>query len=228
MQLGQRIADRFRAGQPVSDAEFDALYATEWQLPSSRYWTPVDVALRAAEWLTAGGARRVLDVGAGAGKVCLIGALASEAHFFGIEQRPRLVGAAREAARRLGVCNRATFLEGDVSDVELASYDALYCFNPFGENLYSDAERLDGTVELSEGRYHRDLERVERALEERPLGARLVTYHGYGGRIPDTFELLHLENRGTDVLRAWVKARPASERQSFLVEPALCKRPHRS
>lgn len=227
MQLGRRIADRFRENQPVTDAEFDTLYVAEWQLPSARYWTPVDVALRATEWLTSGGARRVLDVGAGAGKLCLIGALTTEAHFFGIEQRPHLVGAAREAARRLGVEDRTTFLEGLIGDVDLTSYDALYCFNPFGENLYAENKRLDQTVELGLARYHRDLEVVEGALEELPLGSRLVTYHGFGGRIPDTFELLHLENVGTDVLRAWAKARPASERQTYLVEPARCERPAR-
>ncbi|MBI3542695.1 MAG: hypothetical protein HY075_05405 [Deltaproteobacteria bacterium] len=59
------------------------------------------MARRAAELLTDGRAARVLDVGSGAGKFCLVGALSSKGRFVGIERQRRLVDLSRELAARL-------------------------------------------------------------------------------------------------------------------------------
>ena len=42
------------------------------------HWTPVHVARRAAQFLVTGPETRVLDVGSGPGKFCLVGALATQ------------------------------------------------------------------------------------------------------------------------------------------------------
>jgi hypothetical protein len=40
-------------------------------------------------------------------------------------------------------------------------------------------------------------------------GAVLFTYHGFGGRIPDSFSLARSESAGTDVVRMWRKTLPS-------------------
>ncbi len=82
-----------------TNADFDHVYPDWVRSLSERHWTPVDVAERAAELLVTSAGVRVLDVGSGAGKFCIIGALTTEGKFCGIEQRAHLIDVAREAAR---------------------------------------------------------------------------------------------------------------------------------
>jgi predicted RNA methylase len=210
------VAEALRRNKVVEDTTFDRIYAAQWRRASGRFWTPVRVALRAAEWLTEGGASRILDVGSGVGKVCIVGALSTPAAFTGIEHRPLLVQAARNAARRLGAEERASFIEGDLSAVDLTGFDGLYLYNPFGENQSEPEDWLDAEVEIGAQRFHRDASIVERALDALPIGARMVTFHGFGGAIPDTFELERAETSSGGLLRLWVKRR--AEKRSFLRE----------
>ncbi|NUP06835.1 MAG: response regulator [Polyangiaceae bacterium] len=195
----------------VGDEEFDLVYNVPWRRVSARYWTPVDVACRAAQWLTEGGAKTVLDIGAGVGKFCIVGASTTPASFVGVEHRYGLVAAARAAAQTLKVTERTMFIHAEASLQLMRGYSALYVFNPFGENLYAQTAQLDNHVELGKKRFWRDVSLVEDTLRLMPVGGRLVTYHGYGGRIPDNMDLKREEPIGSDVLRLWVKAdRPST------------------
>ncbi|NUP10028.1 MAG: response regulator [Polyangiaceae bacterium] len=189
----------------VTDDEFDLVYNVPWRRVSARYWTPVEVAARAALWLTEGGAKTVLDIGSGVGKFCLVGASTRPARFVGIEHRYGLVSAARSAAQSLNLSRQTMFIHAEVSLELMRGYSALYVFNPFGENLYASTAQLDDQVELGKKRYWRDVWLVEETLRLMPVGGRLVTYHGYGGRIPDSMDLKHEEPIGSDILRLWVK-----------------------
>ena len=53
----------------------------------------------------------------------------------------------------------------------------------------------------------RDVRLVEQVLRDAPIGTRVVTYHGFGGRIPRGYHLVTDERIGTDSLRLWVKTR---------------------
>src|SRR5882724_9352746 len=64
-----------RKRNAVDDAAFDQLYSEDVRRLSGVHWTPVSVALRAVELLAPEAGMRVLDVGAGAGKLCCLGAL---------------------------------------------------------------------------------------------------------------------------------------------------------
>jgi hypothetical protein len=72
----------------IRDRDFDSLFPDMYQEISDTHWTPVEIARRAAQLLVADSSTRVLDVGSGIGKFCLIGALTTSAHFVGVEQRP--------------------------------------------------------------------------------------------------------------------------------------------
>lgn len=205
------MALALRRGDHVPDAEIDAHLSPHLRAVASRWFTPTAVAARAARVLEDRGARTVLDVGSGAGKLCCVAALASDLELTGIEQRAPLVLEALHLAQRLGVAERVRFVRGTIHEVDLTAYDALYVFNSFAENLFPAAERLDASVELSAARMARDLEVLERALDELPLGGSLMTYHGFGGQVPDTFDLVHEESAGSDRLRMFTKRRTISE-----------------
>ncbi len=199
-----------RRGDEVEDDAIDSWLSEPYRRVSRRFWTPVIVARTAALWMEEVSAARILDVGAGVGKFCVVAALASDLHVTGIEQRHRLAVEASSLARRFGVSHRCRVLSGTLSRIDLAAFDGVYAFNPFAENVYPHHERLDETVELSSRRLREDLGIVENGLERMAVGGALVTYHGFGGEIPDTFELVRDEPIGTAELRLWVKRRRRS------------------
>ncbi|MCX5741365.1 MAG: methyltransferase domain-containing protein, partial [Proteobacteria bacterium] len=79
-------------------------------------FTPAQVVRQAARLLAPDPGARVLDVGAGAGKFCLIAAnTVPTATFVGVERRADLVAVAQQLAIRLAIGN-ATFVVGDALD----------------------------------------------------------------------------------------------------------------
>lgn len=208
MTIGvDEIASRLRAGQLIADDDFDAWLPAPLRQPSRRYWTHVGVAVRVASWLRSRGVCSVLDVGSGAGKFCVVGALSTGLSFTGVEQRGHLFDAARSLAARFGVSDRARFVHGDFDTVDCQRFDALYFYNPFGENVAPRASQLDETVELGRARFNRDIATAQAVLSRMPVGAYLVTYNGYGGRVPDNFDLLQAKVAGLSLLRLWRKTR---------------------
>lgn len=198
-----RLSEALKEGVALSDSVFDLVYPPAIRVVSSVFWTPVSVALRAAELLVVDPTSRVLDVGSGAGKFCIVGALSTGASFTGLEHRPHLVELARGAARRLGA--RATFVHGRLANDSLEGIDALYFFNPFAENAFPPEDHLDHSVELSLDRALFDVELAERLLAGAKIGTRVVTYHGFGGDMPPTYTLELTEKHRTDQLDLWVK-----------------------
>lgn len=183
----RQIAEALRNGACPEDASFDRYLPVELRSVSGRYWTPLAVARRAAEWLEELGAETALDVGSGAGKLCVAAALVGSCRFIGLEHRPRLVAASRALARRFEVEDRVTFVEGAFGAVSTPKADAYYLYNPFGENLYGSSDCLDQDVELGNPRYRRDIAAAEALLTNAPVGTILLTYNGFGGRIPSNY-----------------------------------------
>ncbi len=123
------------------DARFDLIYPPEIRELSPRHWTPVAVARKAAQLLVAGPDTRVLDLGCGPGKFCIVGALTTAGHFTGIEQRDQLADLARETIRREAIPN-AEIIHGNLTRIDFSAYDAFYLFNPFEENLFITARLI--------------------------------------------------------------------------------------
>lgn len=219
--LQRRDVTRLRADLDAGradDAAFDALYPARVRAGSSIFWTPVAVASRAAQLLAHHGARRVLDLGSGPGKFCLVAAcVRPEMAFTGVEHRQHLVAAATLAGQLLGLGN-VHFHAGDATAFAWRDVDALYLYNPFAENNVRERDHLDHTVELSRPRFMADVSRVVAALSAASVGLTMVTYHGFGGPIPATWKLVHAELAHTDWLRVWVKQRPGGDLSAFYVE----------
>lgn len=205
-----------REYRPLDDDDFDALLPEHPRDRSCQYWTPMEVARLAARRLSEHGARNVLDVGSGPGKFCLVGAMQRpEVRFWGVEQRPDLVALANELARKWAVRN-AHFAVGDATRFAWECYDGFYFFNPFGENLFDGNERYDAAVELSRARFAADLLRVEQQLTRAPLGSVVVTYHGLGGPIPSSYDLMDDDVAGSDRVRTWVRRRDHEESWAWI------------
>jgi SAM-dependent methyltransferase len=185
----------------MQDVIFDQVFPAIHRLRSWVYWTPVDVALRACALLAPTGVQRVLDVGAGVGKLCLVGAVSTSASWFGIERDAEMVRVANAAARSLGVEHRAQFSHGDVRSVDFSSYDAFYLFNPFAEVLFDDCDDALAIRDV----YVAMIAYVQQQLERAAPGTRVVTYHGLGGDMPLGYELAHEEPAREDHLRLWIR-----------------------
>jgi SAM-dependent methyltransferase len=203
----RQIGDLLRGGQCPPDPTFDAFMPVDHRVVSRQFWTPLVVVLRAAKWLEAQGVRSVVDIGSGAGKFCVAAALASTCRFTGIEQRPSLVSTARALALAFEVDDRVTFIEGVFGEAELPEAEAYYMYNPFGENMFDEENRLDDGVELSEQRYDRDRRAATRLLEHAQVGTYLLTYNGFGGSIPDGYVVVRRDRELPNVLCLWKKVR---------------------
>jgi SAM-dependent methyltransferase len=198
----------------LEDEKFDLIYPPQIRELSSLHWTPVAVAAEAAKMLVSAAGTRVLDIGSGAGKFCLVGASLTDGRFTGVEQRSDLVAAAKQAARELYLPRRSLgeggwipdvqFIHGNVMGVDFADYDAFYLFNPFEENMHY-GHKIDSAVRLSPALFKTYTSHVAAQLGARPIGTRVVTYAGYADDIPNCY---YCESAlfGDD-LKLWIKQR---------------------
>ena len=191
-----------------SDRAFDAMLPAGTRAVSPLFWTPVSVAARAARLLVTRRRTRVLDIGSGVGKFCIVGAASTDGCFVGVEQRGHLVRIAEEMARRTGVA-RTRFIHGTLDAVRCTDFDAFYLYNPFEENLCGSDEHADETVSLSEERFFSDVERVRTIFAGAPVGTRVVTYNGFGGDMPADYRLVSSDSSRRSYLDLWVKMDPA-------------------
>ena len=205
----QELALEIRYGHEPSDAIFDRFLSPHVRFASYQFWTSAAVAMRVSEWLAREKVERVLDVGSGPGKFCVIGALATQCSFVGIEQRSNLVLYARQLAKCFEVESRAQFIHGVFGETPLEDFDAYYFYNPFGENTFGPNDWLDQTVELSEARYLRDVLFTEDTMRRAPVGTFFIFYNGFGGVIPSTYDELYSDADAPNPLQMWRKTRSA-------------------
>jgi SAM-dependent methyltransferase len=208
----QELALEIRYGHEPSDALFDRFLSPHVRFASYQFWTSVAVAMRVSEWLVKEQVKTVLDVGAGPGKFCVIGALATQSTFIGIEQRENLVLYARQLAKCFEVEARAQFIHGVFGEDILGDFDAYYFYNPFGENNFGPNDWLDQSVELGEARYLRDVLFTEDTMRRAPAGTYFIFYNGFGGTIPPSFEEIYRDVDAPSSLQMWQKTRPSSRR----------------
>lgn len=210
----------------VPDLIFDEFLSPMARSRSRQFWTPIRVAQRAALRLAERGARRVLDVGSGPGKFCIVAACARpEVQFRGVEHRAELVDGATALGRRLRLEN-LEFSRGDALAADWHGFDGLYFFNPFAENSFASEDAFDATVELSAVRLANELFRSTQLLSSVRVGTVVVTYHGLSGPIPSSFDLDFEERVGATLLRTWVKTRCCQEAWFHLEEGDRVSRVH--
>jgi SAM-dependent methyltransferase len=194
-----------RDARLASDEAFDAIYDQRIRALSDRHWSPVAVAARAAAMLEQAGATRILDVGAGVGKFCLVGAMCTRAEFVGVERRADLVDVARAAATRLKA-RRATFVHSNVTDFSFEGFDGVYLYNPFFEQISRSLRLIDDTAERSRDVYRHLVRATLAKLGALSAPGAIVTFSGFGGRVPPgAFKFIGEEAAANDWLELWIR-----------------------
>lgn len=197
------VAGILRSGRDVSDAAFDEIYPEAVRRASGVHWTPVRVCARIVELLRLERGSRLLDIGAGAGKFCIVAAAMSGARVRGVERQAALAEIARETARRLDIAVEIADGTFDMEDPQ--RFDALYLFNPFTETLLLPGLVRDVPADRFGRRGAEDVAAAERFLERARAGVRVVTFCGFGGAIPVGYERLALEMWEGGALELWEK-----------------------
>jgi hypothetical protein len=192
------------------DATFDRFLPFEYRLASRYFWSPLQAIACAAKWLDELRIDTVVDIGSGVGKFCIGAALASRSSFIGIEHRRELVNVARGVARVFDLGARVRFVEGTFGEVTVPTASCYYFFNPFGESAFRPVDRLDDEVEVSQARSLRDIYLAEQLLAAAPPGTFVMTYNGFGGTLPDSYELVRSESDLRCALRLARKLRVCS------------------
>ncbi|ABQ07456.1 methyltransferase domain-containing protein [Flavobacterium johnsoniae] len=186
----------------VEDSTFNELYPTRIKRLAARHWTPVAVAKFAAEYLVDKPYKKVLDIGSGAGKFCLVGAASTTGRFYGVEQRASLIKLSKKIADKHDITN-VEFIHSNINEISFSAYEAFYFYNPFYENIDSSCS-IDKTILPERELFYSYSRYVKEQLEQTPIGTRLVTYWSNWEEIPDSFELQYAACGG--VLVFWQKA----------------------
>ena len=185
-----------------SDYLFNQMYPLSIQKLARRHWTPVEVAEKAARFLAAEDAVRVLDIGSGIGKFCLTAAFFKpHSYFTGIEQRESLVNHANKAKEILGLEN-VSFLNGNFTQLDLRDYDHFYFYNSFYENL-DCTTKIDESIEYSGELYNYYNRYLYKQLERMPAGTRLAAFHSLEDEMPPGYHLVGVDMG--NLLKFWIK-----------------------
>ena len=183
----------------ISDKSFDDCFPVEIERQSARHWAPAAIVKRAAKYLVHKPGIKVLDIGSGVGKFCVIGAACNNGFFTGVEQRENLCLLAANAAQRFNVTN-VKFIHANVTQVDFNQYNAFFFYNAFYENVEPDGA-IDTSVDLNASLYHEYTAQLTDKLLAMPKGTRLVTY--WGEWVPRGYNLVY--TNGNDALRFWEK-----------------------
>lgn len=186
----------------ASDLIFNSLYPKPIEEVAEKHWTPINVAKKAAAFLATSENVKVLDIGSGSGKFCLVAAHEYPlTAFYGVEQRQNLVDISTELAKELELEN-LTFICDNICNIDFGKYDHFYFYNSFYENV-PGTQKIDSSIKYSEDLYNYYNRYLYKQLKKRPAGTRLVTYHSFGIEIPPGYEVVNTDYN--DFLKFWVK-----------------------
>jgi Methyltransferase domain len=185
----------------ILDSEFDIIYSNKMKKVSDIHFSPIEVSKIAARFLVDKIGMRILDVGAGAGKFCMIGSACTDGIFTGVEQREHLHNLSKSISQKYNLTNVA-FINSNITDISFKDFDGFYLFNPFYENM-NVLGKMDDLVELKRELYDEYSLYVKAQLDTKPVGTKLVTYFSYLTEIPKSYQLQFSDFEGK--LKMWEK-----------------------
>jgi SAM-dependent methyltransferase len=185
-----------------SDQQFDQLYPDSISALASRHWTPLTIAKEAANFLAVGSNSRILDIGSGVGKFCIIGAkFHPNALFTGIEQRESLNQIAQSVSKELSIQN-VDFLTGNFTNIDFSQYQHFYFYNAFYENLI-DNDAIDDSINQHPELFNLYNRKLYKQLKNLPAGTRIATFHSSENEMPSSYQVVGV---GSNVdLKFWIK-----------------------
>jgi len=185
-----------------SDMQFNQIYPSAIQALAGRHWTPLEVSVKAADFLAAENNARILDIGSGVGKFCLSAAYRKpDAFYFGVEQRRNLVSHA-EAARKMLHLENVAFINGNFTQLDFKDYDHFYFYNSFYENL-AGTTKIDDSIDYSGELFNYYNRYLFTQLGQMPAGTRLATFHSLEDEVPSSYHVVGSEM--DNLLKFWIK-----------------------
>jgi len=180
------VFDKIKIQKRISDLEFDKIYPADFQELSPRHFTPVKVAIKASKLLVKNSHDKIIDIGSGVGKFCCIGSVVTDADFYGVEKRKRLVSISNNIKEQFKL-KHAYFLNQDFSKIDFKQFNGIYFFNSFQEKLDSSCvmDKYSSVERKVYDTYHQTL---KQKLNECESGTRLVTYYTFKNKIPSSFQ----------------------------------------
>ena len=186
----------------ASDLNFNSHYPKPIQDAAEKHWTRIEVAKKAAAFLATSPEVKVLDIGSGAGKFCLVAAHEYPlTNFYGVEQRQSLVDISDDLARELEL-NNVSFICDNICNIDFRKFDNFYFYNSFYENV-PGTQKIDYSIKYSEDLYNFYNRYLYKQLDNKQAGTRLVTYHSFGSEIPRGYEVVKTDYN--DFLKFWIK-----------------------
>jgi len=174
--------------------EFDQLLSPAFKKVGDIHWTPTVIVVKAAKWLGENGKSKILDIGAGVGKFCMVGAGVSEAHFTGVELRKNLVDEANKIKEELGL-KKVSFLNQNITTVSFKAYNAFYFYNPFCEHT-AVADWIDKKTDISLEKLAEYENHIYDELAKKEKGTKVVTYLSASFNLPESYFAVEILNDG--------------------------------
>ncbi len=185
----------------VKEDEFNSIYPEKIKRHSRRHWTPIEIAKQASDFLVTKPGTRVLDIGSGPGKFCMLGATYTKGYFTGVEQRKKLIELSNKLSKRYRIPN-VNFIHANITTINFKQYDAFYFFNSFYENIDRSA-KIDDTVDPHVELYILYHAYIYQQFSLAKIGTRLVTYWSTLKEVPPSYELKSSSHNG--FLNFWEK-----------------------
>lgn len=179
------VFDKIKLDFDVSDEEFNHIYPPHANKIADTHFTPINVAKTAVAFLVVNERTKVLDVGSGTGKFCMIGASRTNATFHGVEQRAWMIDLANLIAWERQISN-VKFFHMNLMRFPIKEYDSIYFFNSFYENIDSFA-KIDDTVPVGYSYYEKYNNYLISQLELTKPKTRLATYWVSRNDVPEVF-----------------------------------------
>ena len=195
------VFERLRQNLIVEDEEFNTIYPERIRELDNKHWTPVAVAAMAAKFLVDSSGVKVLDIGSGVGKFCMIGSLLTKGHFTGVEQREDLYQLSNNLYEQYGLSN-IEFIHSNITNINFKDYNAFYFFNSFIENM-SPSEVMDDKVQVAAHLYGLYTQYLRLELAGMPIGTRLATYWSNTEEVPRGYAIQSSGFEGE--LKMWEK-----------------------
>ena len=185
----------------ILDTDFNTIYPSPLNDLAGLHFSPITVIQEAIEFLVQQEGTRVLDIGSGAGKFCMVGASCSTGVFTGVEQHEHLHLISKKMSKFYQIKD-VHFIHQNINTINFSDYDAFYFFNSFYENL-DTSDSLISNMEINRDLYHEYSAYVYNQLQHMPIGTRLVSYFSYNLEIPNNYLLQSSSHEGK--LKMWVK-----------------------
>ncbi len=187
----------------ITDEEFNIIYPERIGKLANRHFTPIVIAKQAAGFLSDIPGAKILDIGSGAGKFCMVGSVFTNGHFTGVEQREYLYHLSNNILQCYHLPN-VKFIHSNITRIKFTDYNAFYFFNSFHENIDKSA-MLDNTVEAGLSLHALYTQYVNEQLSHMPGGTRLVTYWSDAKEVPAEYRVLFSDCGGKLIF--WEKTR---------------------